>query len=563
MNPEYAPPPDYVESRPGVLSSLLSYADNILMALIVLVVGTIIAWLIAAAVKWVFRKTALDDKLARWMQGGTTRSAVNSEQWIGRIVFWLIMLFVLIGVFQALDAPAISDPLNSLLSEILEFIPRLIGAALLLAVAWVVARVVKAGVTRGLQATRLDERVSRHLPASETTPDSSASTGATSGAARRTSLAESLGEAAYWLVFLLFLPMILDVLGLQGILAPLMVMLEEVLDFLPNLFVAAVVLVIGWFVARVVRNVVQGLLSAAGTDRFGADVGLSRATGRYSLSEALAWVVYILILIPVVITALEALQIDAITEPATAMLRDVLLAVPRIIAAAVLLFIAYFVAKLVANVVAGLLEGLGLNRMLANIGLVRSAGAGAVETTADRGHLVELRGSVTEIVRWVIVVVIMLFAAAEALRLLGFMGLAALVIGFLGFLGNVILGLIIIALGLALAQMAARAVRGSGIREADLVARIAQASIAVLAIAMGLREMGLGESIINLAFGLTLGAIAVAAAIAFGLGGRDLAHRKLEQWTREADRAESNLPTTSGVTPSPPPSPEPGSPLEP
>jgi len=50
-----------------------------------------------------------------------------------------------------------------------------------------------------------------------------------------------------------------------------------------------------------------------------------------------------------------------------------------------------------------------------------------------------------------------------------------------------------------------------------------------------LREMGVGEDIILVAFGLSMGALAVAAAIAFGIGGRDIAKRKLESWTKKID----------------------------
>ena len=47
---------------------------------------------------------------------------------------------------------------------------------------------------------------------------------------------------------------------------------------------------------------------------------------------------------------------------------------------------------------------------------------------------------------------------------------------------------------------------------------------------MALQQMGVATSIVNLAFGLLLGAVAVAIAIAFGLGGRDVAADNLREW---------------------------------
>ena len=57
----------------------------------------------------------------------------------------------------------------------------------------------------------------------------------------------------------------------------------------------------------------------------------------------------------------------------------------------------------------------------------------------------------------------------------------------------------------------------------------ARGAIIILAVAMGIRQMGVAEDIISLAFGLTLGALAVALAIAFGIGGRDAAAKLIEK----------------------------------
>ncbi len=124
----------------------------------------------------------------------------------------------------------------------------------------------------------------------------------------------------------------------------------------------------------------------------------------------------------------------------------------------------------------------------------------------------------------------MLFATVEALGLLGFEALGDLIAQFLVFAGHIFLGLIIFAIGLYLANLASKTVLASGAAQAGLLAMAARLSIIVLAGAMALRQMGLANEIINLTFGLLLGAIAVAVAIAFGLGGRDIAARELAGW---------------------------------
>ena len=95
-----------------------------------------------------------------------------------------------------------------------------------------------------------------------------------------------------------------------------------------------------------------------------------------------------------------------------------------------------------------------------------------------------------------------------------------------------ILGLIIFGFGLWLANVAAATVQASGAAQAGMLAMVARVSILALASAMALTQMGLADQIVTLAFGLTLAAFALAAALAFGLGGREVAGQQLEEWMK-------------------------------
>jgi hypothetical protein len=80
-------------------------------------------------------------------------------------------------------------------------------------------------------------------------------------------------------------------------------------------------------------------------------------------------------------------------------------------------------------------------------------------------------------------------------------------------------------------------------------------SIIALAVAMGLRFMGLANEIVIIAFTAIIGSAAVACALAFGLGGRPTAHKLLERWT------EANTPPAAPTAPRPPRAPRaPGAP---
>ncbi len=470
---------------------------SIVAALVILIIGWVIALAVSAAVRAALRRTGLDDRLARWIADEEKLEGVDTGKWVGKGVFYLIMLFVLIAFFQTLGLTLITQPLNQLLTQIFEYAPRLLGAGLLLVLAWIVASALKLIVSRLLGAINLDDRLGTQ-------------------AGQEVALSDTLANVIYWLVFLLFLPAVLDALALEGLLGPVQETVNQALSYLPNVFGAALILVIGWFIARIVQRIVTNLLAAVGVDRLSDRVGLSGVLGEQTLSGAIGLVIYVLILIPVLIAALDALALEAITRPATNMLNAILAALPAIFGAGLVLVIAYVVGRVVSGLIANLLAGIGFNSILARLGL--------------RYEPAEGERTPSEIVGYLVLVGIMLFAAIEASSLLGFEQVADLVSQFTAFAGQIVLGLIIFGVGLYLANVASRIIRESNAAQAGLLAVLARVAILVFAGAMSLRQMGLANEIVNLAFGLLLGAVAVAGALAFGLGGREMAARKLEEW---------------------------------
>lgn len=486
-----------------------AYLPNLLGALAILILGWIAALILAAVVRGALRRTTLDDRLAGWLRGETDEP-VEVERGVGQVVFWLTMLLVLVGFFEVLELTIVTEPLRELLSEIAGYVPRILAGGGLLLFAWVVAVVLRKVVAVALE--RLD--IDRRLAPEEKVDDEEAP-------AEPVSFGKTLSEAVYWFVFLLFLPAVLAALEVQGLLGPVETLVDEVLGFLPNLLAAGLILAIGWVVARLVQRICANLLAAAGFDRLGARVGLGERVGTRSLSGLTGLVVYILILVPVVVAALEALQVDAVTEPASEMLSQMVQVLPDLFAASLLLVITWFVARLVAELAVNLLSGAGFDNVLAHLGLGELGG--------EEGR------TPSSVVGTLIIVGLMLFASVEAASLMGLDNLAMMLSDIVYFLGDVVLAVIVLGIGLYLGRVAADAIRASATAQAGLLAASARIAIVALSGAMALRQLGLAEDIINLAFGLLLGAVAVAAALAFGLGSRELAGRKMESWTRSLE----------------------------
>jgi TRAP-type mannitol/chloroaromatic compound transport system permease small subunit len=435
-----------------------------------------------------------------------------------------------------------------------------LGALLILIVGWVIARLLQAGVTAALRRTGLDRRLAPALsndPAATTAPGDTA---------------QVIGRIVFWLVMVFVLIAVLDALGLELVTAPLTGLLAGIFEFLPRLFAAILILVLGWLLARIASQIVTSVLAAMGVDRLATRLGFATALGTQRLSGILGTIVYILILLPVITAALDALQLAALTLPLTNMINQILAAIPNIVAAVLLITLAYVVGRVLAELVTSLLTGLGVNAWPARLGLatpaagaatsVRTAAAsGSASPSASAGTVSPTeRGTPAGMVGTLVQVAIVWFALIQALQLLGFDQVAVLMTDLLALAGRILLGLIIVLVGLYLARLAAGAIRSSGVDQPNLLATAAQAAILVLTGAMALRQMGVANEIINLAFGLLLGAIAVAVALAFGLGGREVAGRQLQQWVAatESGEAEQRAAQLQAGTASvmPPPSPD-------
>jgi len=482
-------------------------------ALAILIIGWLIALILASAVRGAFRKTQAGARLAKWIKGDEEATGTEVNKWSGRIVFYLAMFFVLAAFFQYLNLTFIAEPLTAFLTRIFEYAPRILGAALLLLVAWLVATVLRIIVQRVLEATKIDERMT----------DLSGEAEEEEGE-RKTSLAHSLSNVVYWVTFLLFVPAILSTLTLQGLLVPVQSMFEVALSYLPNILGAGLILLLGWFGARILQRITINLLSAVGLDRLTERDDISSYFGVRKPSQILGMVVYVVVIIFAIIGALNALALEALTRPASNMLEMILEALPAIFAAALVLAIALLVGRVVAALISRLLSTIGFDEFLTRLGIARS------ETEGSR--------TPSEIVGYIVLVAIMLFATIEAAGLLGFHVLADLIAQLTVLLGRVVVSVIIFGIGLYLGGLANEVVKTSGGPHADFLAKLARLSILILAGSIALQQLGVADEIIIIAFGVLLGAVALTGVIAFGLGGRDLAARELSEWVDNFKKKE-------------------------
>lgn len=469
----------------------------IISAVAILLIGWIIALIVASGIRKLLAKLNTNAKLSN-----ATGHRSNIESIVARVVFWLVMIIAVIGALNVLNLNSISGPFSSMIQQFLLFIPTLLAAVAVGFVGWIFAKLVKVGLKNVLNRTQLDEKLSQDAGVS--------------------SVSDNISEIVYWLILLLFLPIVLSILGLNGLLYPVQNMVNEAVVFLPNIFMAAVILFVGYILAKIVRGIVEGLLSGLNLQQQAEKIGLFKNS---NLAKLLGSFVFALVMITSLIVAFETLGVEAISQPATAMLYEIMNAIPHIIAAGLILILAYVVSRFVAKLVVEVVSGTGVDEIPAKLDVQRFLGTTKVSC----------------IVGYLIVFFTMLFAVSEAANRLGFEQVSGLIAMFIQFGASIMLGAVILVIGFWLANIVAKVVQRGEYNSSRWLGNLVRVLIMGLVVAMGLRAMGIADSIVNLAFGLTLGSVAVAFALAFGLGGRQPAERVLTDLIDKAKK-DAKLP---------------------
>src|SRR5690606_25069601 len=235
-------------------------------AVALLLIGWVIGLVAAAGTRRALSLAQVNRRLAPALG-----RAVDIELLVSRLVFWFVLLVALVAAFNTLDLQVASAPFAAMIGDVVSYLPQVLAALVLALVGWMLALLVRNGLTRLLDSTTIDERLSAE--------------------AGMRPISDSIGHVGYWVVLLLFLPMVLGALGLQGLLLPVQNLVDQLLAFLPNLFGAAVVIVVGYYVAKIARGIVANLLVATRVQALARSIGLNEATDLPRLAGTVVFLV--------------------------------------------------------------------------------------------------------------------------------------------------------------------------------------------------------------------------------------------------------------------------------
>lgn len=379
----------------------------------------------------------------------------------------------------------IPDFLDRLIHSVSDSLPGVVGAILVLIVGWLFAILVRKIVHGLMKKTEWDERL-----LGNTIVDTN----------------KFIANLVYYILMLIILLIVLEMLGVSYVLDPITNMLNEFLGFIPNILAGLAIIFIGYIIAKFISNLVK--MAGSFFDRLANNMGFKETD---KLVHFIQQVVFFLIFIPFIIQGLNALHLEAITNPANNVLHQMLDSVPNIVGAILIIGIFVIGGRFITSFVKDLLANLGMDNLTERLKLKSVLG----------------EQKLSSIVANIIFYFMVFFGVISGVEMLGLDRLAEVLHTILNLSGNVLFGLIILVMGNFLGSIIYKSMSSS--EENVFVAGIARVAIVGLFLAIALRTMGIANSIVELAFGLTLGAVAVAVALSYGLGGREAAGKHMEK----------------------------------
>ncbi|WP_422359039.1 mechanosensitive ion channel [Reichenbachiella sp.] len=375
--------------------------------------------------------------------------------------------------------------IQNIIDAINNFMPGVSGPVVVLVLGWLFAVVVKKFIYFLMKRTDWDERL-----LGNTIVDTN----------------RFLANLAYYIILIIVLLAVLNLLGFGYEYDLIKNTIYEFVGFIPKIVAAGALIFVGYILAKIVSNLVK--MAGSFLDRVSDQVGF-KETDKFI--HFVQQIVFIVIFVPMFIQGLNALELEAITTPANNILHTLMDAVPNIIGAGLIITIFFIGGRFVTSFLNDLLVNIGTDKLTKQLHL----------------FIIHEDQSLSKVISNILLFFIVFFGIISGIELLGLDRLTEVLHSILNLSGNILFGLVVMVLGNFVATMVYGSLAKA--KENEFAAGIARMAIIGLFLAIALRTMGIANSIIDLAFGLTLGSLAVTVALAYGLGGREAAGKHMEQ----------------------------------
>ena len=361
-----------------------------------------------------------------------------------------------------------------------------------LVLAFVAAKVVSSLVTKLLKKLKLDEKLDKW--------------GINEGTVG-TSL-KFIGKLVYLVVFLAFMPSALEAIGVGSIASPISRFVSVFVEYLPNILAALVLVYVGVLIAQILGQVVSVLLKKTKIDSLvkKTDEADKKAV---LLSDILSKILVSVVVLVAIVAALGVLNIEAISGPAIGIVNSIFSAIPNIVLAVVVVAVGLLVANLACGLLYNVLVAVGFD------GVVKKV-------------LPQLKASASKVVVNIVKTVIVIFVAAQGVQALNLSVFTMIAAELIAYLPLVIKAAVILLAAFIGANVLESVIVKACPKSAN-AAKLVKAAVFTVAGFMVLSQLGIASAIVEKVFVITVSALAIAFALAFGLGGKDYAKKVLEK----------------------------------
>lgn len=505
----------------------------------------IAGWLLAKFLAWLFFRllcrTEWDERVFKRL-GLTTMLQRDgappnqSERIMATVVFWMLMLIVVIATLQYAGLSQAAKPIQTFVDRIAAAMP-LVGKAVLIMLAAYAAGLALGGLTtRFLDQSRIDDRflqLTGDKPGEEEPAE--AAEGTEAGKASRP-FSEAAGRVVFWLMMVLGVAGAVDALKIGPLAHGLQSAIDQVVTRLPQVGLAALLLVSGYVLGRIARATVDNLLDSAGFNKLVEKAKLSKVFGERKPSDVAGIIAMVFIILQLAIAALKEVQLTTLSDPLTEMMAQFWNSLPSVALAAVIITAGVIGARIVRELVEAGLDNLGFSEWMDKLG---------VSAITERSERLQ---KPHQLIGLIVFIAIILLATVQALEKLELFRWAAYVNGFLTFsVARVAIALVIVGVGLGIANYVRDIILARRKDDADdavrWMAMFARYGILVFAVCMGVSHLEIGDNFVIITFSLLFGSLCLALALSFGLGSRDVAgdivRKQYNRAKRElAERAE-------------------------
>ncbi|MDR1801912.1 MAG: mechanosensitive ion channel [Lachnospiraceae bacterium] len=281
------------------LNRIVGALPTVLQSILLIVLGIILAIIVRNVVVKLGTKLKLDEKLAKVGLGELSKNFVKL---LANVLALIVFILFLPGILGKLGLDSITTPINEMMTKFLAFIPQLLGAAVIFALGYLIAKIVKQLLIVLLQKTKIDS-LQEKIGIGEQT--------------EATKFSTLIGNLVFVIIIIPVAIAALHVLQLHSISDPAVSMLSSIFNMLPLIFVAILLLAVGILIAKLICSILSGILTGVGVDNVLKKFIKEENASKFSLVKVIVEITRFVIIILFAVQALNVLKLEFMTKVGT------------------------------------------------------------------------------------------------------------------------------------------------------------------------------------------------------------------------------------------------------